>query len=181
MADAERRTQQRASLTIEHVGPLTFVGVERGWANARGDVRPALIPVQRSLCGGGGSTTTDDRNQPSEGDSVERPYRLAIACPGAVESFQSVTDSMAFDDDGAGRTGTGLLAAVLHRFGRGGHRSMTNMIVYLLGTLLVVAGLAYGASRAGVSSTWIIVGALVIVGFGLMAGIVKTRQKDPAS
>ena len=58
---------------------------------------------------------------------------------------------------------------------------MTNMIVFLLGTLLVVAGLAYGASRLGVSQVWIVVGALVIVGLGLMAGIVKTRQKDPAS
>jgi hypothetical protein len=58
---------------------------------------------------------------------------------------------------------------------------MTNMVVFLLGTLLVVAGLAYGASRLGVSQVWIVVGALVIVGLGLMAGIVKTRQKDPAS
>jgi len=58
---------------------------------------------------------------------------------------------------------------------------MTNMIIYLTGTLLVVAGLAYGASRLGVSQVWIVAGALVIVGLGLMAGIVKTRQKDPAS
>jgi hypothetical protein len=58
---------------------------------------------------------------------------------------------------------------------------MTNMIIYLLGTLLVVAGLAYGASRLGISQVWIVAGALVIVGLGLMAGIVKTRQKDPAS
>lgn len=57
---------------------------------------------------------------------------------------------------------------------------MTNLVIYLIGTLLVVAGLAYGANRLGVSHTWIIVGALVITGFGLMAGIVKTRQKDPA-
>ena len=57
---------------------------------------------------------------------------------------------------------------------------MTNMLVYLLGTLLVVAGLAYGANRIGVSHVWIIVGALVIIGLGLMGGIVKTRQKDPA-
>jgi NADH:ubiquinone oxidoreductase subunit 6 (subunit J) len=55
------------------------------------------------------------------------------------------------------------------------------MIIYLVGTLLVVAGLAYGASRLGVSQVWIVAGALVIVGLGLMAGIVKTRQKDPAS
>ena len=58
---------------------------------------------------------------------------------------------------------------------------MTNMIVYLIGTLLVVAGLAYGASRLGVSQVWIVAGALVMVGLGLMAGIVRTRQKDPAS
>jgi hypothetical protein len=57
---------------------------------------------------------------------------------------------------------------------------MTNFVVYLIGTLLVVAGLAYGASRMGVSTVWIVVGALIIIGFGLMGGIVKTRQKDPA-
>jgi hypothetical protein len=57
---------------------------------------------------------------------------------------------------------------------------MTNFIVYLIGTLLVVAGLAYAATRLGVNSVWIIAGALVIIGIGLMGGIVKTRQKDPA-
>jgi hypothetical protein len=58
---------------------------------------------------------------------------------------------------------------------------MTNMVIYLIGTLLVVAGLAWGAHRAGVADVWIGVGALVIIGLGLMGGIVKTRQKDPAS
>ena len=58
---------------------------------------------------------------------------------------------------------------------------MTNMLIYVIGTLLVVAGLAYGASRVGVSQVWIVAGALVIIGLGLMGGIVKTRQKDPAS
>ena len=58
---------------------------------------------------------------------------------------------------------------------------MTNMLVYLIGTLLVVAGMAYAANRAGIGQTWIIAAALVIVGIGLMGGIVKTRQKDPAS
>jgi hypothetical protein len=57
---------------------------------------------------------------------------------------------------------------------------MTNMVIYLIGTLFVVAGMAYGASRLGVSQVWIIAGALIIIGIGLMGGIVKTRQKDPA-
>jgi len=55
------------------------------------------------------------------------------------------------------------------------------MLVYLVGTLFVVGGLAYAASRMGVDQVWIIAGALVVVGLGLMGGIVKTRQKDPAS
>ena len=58
---------------------------------------------------------------------------------------------------------------------------MTNFVVYLIGTLCVIGGLAYGASRLGVSQVWIIAGALVILGIGLMGGIVRTRQKDPAS
>jgi hypothetical protein len=57
---------------------------------------------------------------------------------------------------------------------------MTSMVIYLIGTLLVVAGLAYGANRLGINHVWIIAGGLVIIGLGLMGGIVKTRQKDPA-
>jgi hypothetical protein len=58
---------------------------------------------------------------------------------------------------------------------------MTNFVLYMIGTLLVVAALAYGASLMGVSQTWIVIGALVVIGLGLMGGITKTRQKDPAS
>ena len=74
-----------------------------------------------------------------------------------------------------------ILSGSLLAVGPVGRSPMTNMIVYLIGTLLVVAGLAYGASRLGISQVWIVAGALVIVGLGLMAGIVKTRQKDPAA
>jgi hypothetical protein len=57
---------------------------------------------------------------------------------------------------------------------------MTNFLVYLIGTLLVVAGLAYAAIRLGIATPWIVAAALVVIGIGLMGGIVKTRQKDPA-
>jgi hypothetical protein len=57
---------------------------------------------------------------------------------------------------------------------------MTSLLVYLVGTLLVIAGLAYAANHLGISHFWIIAGALIILGLGLMGGIVKTRQKDPA-
>ncbi len=57
---------------------------------------------------------------------------------------------------------------------------MTNFLVYIIGTLLVVGALAYGASLVGISHTWIIVGAIALIGLGVMGGITKTRQKDPA-
>jgi hypothetical protein len=74
-----------------------------------------------------------------------------------------------------------LVAFLQFQVARQKERNVTNFIVYLIGTVLVVAGLAYAASRLGVSSVWIVAGALIIIGFGLMGGIVKTRQKDPAS
>jgi len=57
---------------------------------------------------------------------------------------------------------------------------MTNFFVYMIGVLLVVGALAYGASLMGVSSTWIAVFALAVLGLGVMGAIVKTRQKEPS-
>ena len=54
-----------------------------------------------------------------------------------------------------------------------------NFLLYMLGVLFVAFGLAYGANRLGVGRTWIIIGVVVIVGFGIMGAVAKTRQKDP--
>jgi hypothetical protein len=58
---------------------------------------------------------------------------------------------------------------------------MTNFVVYMIGMLLVVGALAYGASLLGISTTWITVGVVALLGIGIMGGIVKTRHRDPAS
>ena len=58
---------------------------------------------------------------------------------------------------------------------------MTNFIVYMIGMLLLVGGLAYGANLAGIGQRWIVVGVLALIGLGVMGGIVKTRQRDPAN
>lgn len=55
-----------------------------------------------------------------------------------------------------------------------------NFLVYLIGTFLVVGALAYGAALLGVPHVWIAIGALILLGFGIMSGITRTRQKDPA-
>lgn len=57
---------------------------------------------------------------------------------------------------------------------------MTNFFVYMIGVVLVVAGLAYGASLAGLSAAWIAVLAMALLGLGVMGAIVNTRQKEPS-
>ena len=58
---------------------------------------------------------------------------------------------------------------------------MSNFALYMIGMVLVVAGLAYGAHLVGISETWIMIGALVLVGIGVMGGVSKTRQKESPS
>ena len=53
--------------------------------------------------------------------------------------------------------------------------------IYLTGFVLVIAGLVYGANLMHVPVHWIIVGALVLVGVGILTGVKATRQKDSST
>ena len=55
-----------------------------------------------------------------------------------------------------------------------------NFAIYLLGTLLVIFALGYGAWLLGVSTTWIAVGGVALLGIGILSGVTRTRHKDPA-
>jgi hypothetical protein len=52
--------------------------------------------------------------------------------------------------------------------------------LYLLGFVIVIAGLAWGAMSMGVAPLWIGIGAVVLLGIGIFSGATRTRQKDPA-
>ena len=51
--------------------------------------------------------------------------------------------------------------------------------LYLLGFIIVIAGLAWGAMVAGVPQTYILIGAVVLFGIGLLSAVKRTRPKDP--
>jgi hypothetical protein len=51
--------------------------------------------------------------------------------------------------------------------------------LYLLGFIIVIVGLAWGAMVAGVPQTFIIIGAVVLFGIGLLSAVKRTRPKDP--
>ena len=51
--------------------------------------------------------------------------------------------------------------------------------LYVLGFLIMIAGLIYGATILHVSTHWIVVGTIVLLGFAVLSGVKATRQKDP--
>lgn len=51
--------------------------------------------------------------------------------------------------------------------------------LYLLGWIIVIAGLAWGAMVAGVPQIYILIGAVVLFGIGLLSAVKRTRPKDP--
>jgi hypothetical protein len=53
--------------------------------------------------------------------------------------------------------------------------------IYIVGFLIVISGLIYGAHILHVPGQWIFVGALVLTGVGILTGVKATRQKDPSA
>ncbi len=50
--------------------------------------------------------------------------------------------------------------------------------IYLFGFALVIGGVAWGLSVAGVPSLYIIIACVIMLGIGILSGVAKTRQKD---
>jgi len=53
--------------------------------------------------------------------------------------------------------------------------------LYVVGYLVVIGGLTYGATLMHVPAHWIVAGAIVLVGLGIVTGVKNTRQKDSAN
>jgi hypothetical protein len=55
---------------------------------------------------------------------------------------------------------------------------MSAFSAYIIGALVLALGLGIGAHLAGVPPLWIGVGALVILGAGIMSAAAKTKRRD---
>ena len=55
---------------------------------------------------------------------------------------------------------------------------MSNLALYMIGYLILIGGLAWGAHVLGVSPTWIAIGAIVLLGFGVVSGVSRTRRPE---
>ena len=56
---------------------------------------------------------------------------------------------------------------------------MSAFMLYVLGFIVLLAGLIYGAHLIGIPQTWIVVGALVLIGLGIMSAVSRTKRRDP--
>jgi hypothetical protein len=52
--------------------------------------------------------------------------------------------------------------------------------LYSIGFAIVIGGLVYAAYLVHTPAHWIVVGAVVLLGVGILTGVKATRQKDSA-
>ena len=55
-----------------------------------------------------------------------------------------------------------------------------SFVLYIVGFLVLVIGLAIGANMLHVPPKWIGVGVIILVGIAVLTGVTNTRRRDPA-
>src|ERR1700728_4084945 len=67
-------------------------------------------------------------------------------------------------------------AVVTRSLARGG--VFMSFALYILGFIVLIVGLAWGAHLAHVPQQWIGVGVVVLIGLGVVKAVTHTRQRD---
>jgi hypothetical protein len=55
---------------------------------------------------------------------------------------------------------------------------MSAFTLYVFGFFVLLVGLIYGAYLMHIPQTWIFVGALILIGFGVMSAVSQTKRRD---
>jgi hypothetical protein len=53
-----------------------------------------------------------------------------------------------------------------------------SFMLYVVGFLIVIGGVAWGLTRAGVPTAWVIIASVVLFGIGILTGVTRTRSRD---
>lgn len=57
---------------------------------------------------------------------------------------------------------------------------MSSFGLYLIGAIILIGGLVYGAVLLHLQTQWIVVGAVILLGACVLGAVNHTRQRDPA-
>ena len=58
---------------------------------------------------------------------------------------------------------------------------MSSFGTYIIGFIVLIAGLAIAAWLLGAPPTWILVGVIVLLGIGIISATSRTKPRDPPS
>ncbi|MGA2832296.1 MAG: hypothetical protein ABSE55_04425 [Terracidiphilus sp.] len=53
--------------------------------------------------------------------------------------------------------------------------------IYAAGFAIMIGGLAYAAHLVHMPTHWIVVGAVIMIGVGILSGVKATRQRDSSN
>ena len=56
---------------------------------------------------------------------------------------------------------------------------MSSFSTYLIGFIVLIIGLAIGAVLLGVQTQWVLIGAIILIGIGIVTATTRTKPKDP--
>jgi len=50
--------------------------------------------------------------------------------------------------------------------------------LYVAGSLVVIAGVAWGLLKLGAPTIWVIIASVILFGIGILTGVSRTRSRD---
>jgi hypothetical protein len=56
---------------------------------------------------------------------------------------------------------------------------MSSFGIFVIGLIIAIIGLSVAASMIGVPTVWIAIGAIVLIGIGILSGVSRTKRPDP--
>ena len=51
--------------------------------------------------------------------------------------------------------------------------------LYLLGFVILIGGVAWGLTVAGIPTLYVAIACVIMLGIGILTGVTRTRPKDP--
>ncbi|MGZ3237871.1 MAG: hypothetical protein ACXWIN_06010 [Burkholderiaceae bacterium] len=55
-----------------------------------------------------------------------------------------------------------------------------SFLIYVIGLAILIGGVAWALITAGIPHLYVIIAAVILLGFGILSGVARTRNKDPS-
>lgn len=53
-----------------------------------------------------------------------------------------------------------------------------SFVLYVVGFLVVIGGVAWGLIEAGAPTVWVFIASIILLGIGILTGVTRTRSRD---